>query len=217
MKRFICLMLAGLLMVSLAACGSTESEAGSAEQETVQEVQQEEVDATPSKEQFKAAYDLTMASITLVSAYSADVISKNLDVWDRVGADSVAYCIDRIRSYEVNGDEDKSTIMMVCVAYGYDQDIKGQKEIALTLADKYGESYKALLSAIDDAEESFKSLKSDYGDYYDLSDIKDYYIEVSSFSDLAINLKGSYISYSSDASDYLNNIDRYQKAAELAY
>ena len=174
-------------------------------------------DSKPTKEDFKNAYDLVMLQMQLLTADAAGIISDNLKVWKEVGADFVSYGLECIRAYGVNGQDDDFVIDTICFAYGLNSDYKSSKEAAMSQAKKYGDKYKDFLTALDDSEELFKSFKDTYGDYYDISELKEYYIEVSSYADLAINLKGSYKSYSEDSTTYLNNIDRLKKAAEIAY
>ncbi len=208
MKKICSLFLMTIILCCFCACGGDTSVGSTSGTST---------NGKSSKEDFNKEYDMAIMQFELLSVCSADVISKNLEIWDQVGPDSVSYSIECIRAYEINGQDDDWLIRHIVFSYGYDYYIQGDKERALHKADEYGESYKLLLETIKLAENTFKSIKQTYGDSYDISDLKAYYVEVSSFADLAVNLKGSYMSYSSDANTYLNNIEKLKKNAELAY
>lgn len=185
---------------------------------------------------FKAEYSAVMGEMATIkdrTDYSVAVIQK---IWNNAGSTDFWTFYDAVVLFKkpeqsdalISFEGEKNWKIRVWAAgtalYGKDFDIY---DLATTgsgreLADKvvnecvaFNQRYTNLSEDCESIGEWINILKTEYTNDYSeqIKALQDWYIELSLYTDLAANPKGSLSSFKSECNEFQSNIDRYQKIA----
>ena len=218
-KKALSAIAALCVSLSLCACGGNAAQGESIHTMELEEtptdetaVEEDVQDEKATKEEFIQQYELTMVAIDELNAYADYISTGHSIIWDNIGAKEVSKYIGYVRKYNSNDTLGEASI---CKAFGLSYLNGSQKKQALEYAERYVTIMNDLDSKIDEVDNLYKSTNSEYD--FDISDLKEYYIEVSTYTDYAREIEGSYVTYTQNINDYKTNIERLKKAAEIAY
>lgn len=213
MRRKLLATITISLCLLLSACGGGSNSKQEAKETKVDIATEQEKEST-SEEEFKSKYDTLITGIVLLNTYSDYCGATHSTIWNSVGVDDVAKYISYVREY---GKEQSIGDSLIAKAYN----VSPFNNSDLNKVKDYVEQYQTALEEIptlrEDLETQYKELNESYGSDYNLSEIKDFYIESDSYAEYAINIDGSYITYTQTLAEYQESLKKLQKSAELAY
>ncbi|MBE6980855.1 MAG: hypothetical protein E7437_00880 [Ruminococcaceae bacterium] len=181
---------------------------------------------------FENEYKWAALSIQYMNLNTEHVISGNVTIWDNVGAsDFLTYQEDVIIAGEIGYDgmisrygSDDALYVFWVAGYAVDKEYFGENFFSfssskITETEEKCKSYVQSIKNIEDSHESIKAfidvMVKDYSKEYstEMDALQNWWIESSLYADHALDPSGNLNSYISDANEYKDNIQRYQKIA----
>ena len=186
-KKFLCLMLAGALSLSLAACGA----------------------GTP-KVDYDTEFDALMERVEELGEKADFVSTVNIVVWQETGPEDVATVLaSMLTAKEFDDLRSQGDIR---VAFDTSRDSE-----AWTYVEKYQEEYTAISTGMETLKADIKALKDacgdDHGDGVDA--IQKYFSKLQAYAEFATSPSGNLMNYRSNHEDFENEMAELKSAAEF--
>lgn len=195
-KRFSALLLASVLVLSLTACGNSQSQ-----------IDEPKIDEP--KVDYDKEFDALMERIEGLSEHANYVSSANTLVWQEVGpsevSDKLSIMLSARERFDLI-DEDE-----ICGAFraGYSG--------VWPYIEKYQEGYEALSNELDLLKADIKALKDACGDDHadGIAALQNYYIKLQAYAEFALEPSGNLMNYHSNHESFENDMAELKAAAEF--
>ena len=186
-KKFLCLMLAGALSLSLAACGA----------------------GTP-KVDYDTEFDALMERVEELGEKADFVSTVNIVVWQETGPEDVATVLASMLT--AKEFDDLLSQGDIRVAFDTSRDSE-----AWTYVEKYQEEYTAISTGMETLKADIKALKDacgdDHGDGVDA--LQKYFSKLQAYAEFATSPSGNLMNYRSNHEDFENEMAELKSAAEF--
>lgn len=187
-KKFLSLMLAGALSLSLAACGA----------------------GTP-KVDYDAEFDTLMERVEDLGEKADFVSTVNIVIWQETGPEDVASALATLLTVE-NADDLKPHTYDIKQAFDTSSELE-----CVQYAKRYQEEYKALAAELDTLKDDIKALKDACGDDHDdgIDALQKYFTKLQAYAEFATNPSGNLMNYRSNHEDFENDMAELKSGAEF--
>ena len=187
-KKFLCLMLAGALALSLAACG-----------------------AGKPKVDYDAEFDDLMERVEDLGEKADFVSTVNIVIWQEAGPEEVAAVLATLLTVE-NANDLKLHAYDIKEAFDTSSELE-----CVQYAKRYQEEYKTLSSELDTLKTDIKALKDACGDDHDdgIDALQKYFSKLQAYAEFATNPSGNLMNYRSNHEDFENDMAELKSAAEF--
>lgn len=188
LKRFLSLMLAGALSLSLAACGA----------------------GTP-KVDYDAEFDVLMERVEGLGEKADFVSTVNIVIWQETGPEEVATVLATLLTVENANDLAPHT-------YDIKEAFDTSSELeCVQYAKRYQEEYKTLTSELETLKTDIKALKDACGDDHDdgIDALQKYFSKLQAYAEFATNPSGNLMNYRSNHEGFENDMAELKSAAEF--
>lgn len=181
---------------------------------------------------FESEYEQASLLIQYINLNIDYVISGNVTIWDNVGASKFFDYQKDVVLVGENGYDglisqygaDSAFYIFWAAGFAVDKDYYGENfnnfsTTKIKETEQICQSYVQSTNNIKDSYETIKGfiniMVNDYSDEYQvkIEALQSWWVETSMYADHALNPDGNLNSYASAASEYQNNIQRYQKQA----
>lgn len=187
-KKFLCLMLAGALALSLAACG-----------------------AGKPKVDYDAEFDDLMERVEDLGEKADFVSTVNIVIWQEAGPEEVAAVLATLLTVE-NANDLKLHAYDIKEAFDTSSELE-----CVQYAKRYQEEYKNLAGDLEALKEDIKALKDACGDDHSdgIGALQKYFSKLQSYAEFATNPSGNLMNYRSNHEDFENDMAELKSAAEF--
>ena len=187
-KKFLCLMLAGALSLSLAACG-----------------------AGKPKVDYDAEFDDLMERVEDLGEKADFVSTVNIVIWQEAGPEEVAAVLATLLTVE-NANDLKPHAYDIKEAFDTSSELE-----CVQYAKRYQEEYKTLAGDLEALKEDIKALKDACGDDHSdgIGALQKYFSKLQSYAEFATNPSGNLMNYRSNHEDFENDMAELKSAAEF--
>lgn len=187
-KKFLCLMLAGALALSLAACG-----------------------AGKPKVDYDAEFDDLMERVEDLGEKADFVSTVNIVIWQEAGPEEVAAVLATLLTVE-NANDLKLHAYDIKEAFDTSSELE-----CVQYAKRYQEEYKTLAGDLEALKEDIKALKDACGDDHSdgIGALQKYFSKLQSYAEFATNPSGNLMNYRSNHEDFENDMAELKSAAEF--
>ena len=187
-KKFLCLMLAGALALSLAACG-----------------------AGKPKVDYDAEFDDLMERVEDLGEKADFVSTVNIVIWQETGPEEVAAVLATLLTVE-NANDLKLHAYDIKEAFDTSSELE-----CVQYAKRYQEEYKTLAGDLEALKEDIKALKDACGDDHSdgIGALQKYFSKLQSYAEFATNPSGNLMNYRSNHEDFENDMAELKSAAEF--
>ena len=186
-KKFLCLMLAGALSLSLAACG-----------------------AGAPKVDYDTEFDELMERIEDLGEKADFVSTVNIVIWQETGPEDVATVLaSMLTAKEFDDLRSQGDIR---VSFGTSRDSE-----AWTYVERYQEEYTAVSTGMETLKDDIKALKDACGDDHDdgIDALQKYFTKLQAYAEFATSPSGNLMNYRSNHEDFENDMAELKSAAEF--
>lgn len=188
LKKFLSLMLAGALSLSLAACGT----------------------GAP-KVDYDTEFDALMERVEDLGEKADFVSTVNIVIWQETGPEDVASALATLLTVE-NANDLKPHAYDIKQAFDTSSELE-----CVQYAKRYQEEYKALSTELEALKTDIKALKDACGDDHDdgIDALQKYFSKLQAYAEFATNPSGNLMNYRSNHEGFENDMAELKSAAEF--
>ena len=187
-RKILSLVLAGVLALSLTACGA----------------------GTP-KVDYDTEFDALMERVEELGEKADFVSTVNIVIWQETGPEEVAAVLATLLTVE-NANDLKPHAYDIKEAFDTSSELE-----CVQYAKRYQEEYKNLAGDLEALKEDIKALKDACGDDHSdgIGALQKYFSKLQSYAEFATNPSGNLMNYRSNHEDFENDMAELKSAAEF--